>query len=109
MVRNRKKRDNKSKLEDKKCIGSRVTCHMSGVRFQVSGFFCHMSPLTYHLSLIPTATATDHPPAKTQTPRQKTQKTSGGMPILAIKSFTKRVQATWKRGFRMAQTHTHKT
>ena len=40
---------------------SGVTCHMSGAWCQVSRPACCMPPVTCHLSLIPTATATDHP------------------------------------------------
>ena len=35
---------------------------LSGVRCQVSGVRCQVSPVTYHMSLTPTATATDRPP-----------------------------------------------
>ena len=38
---------------------SRFRCIMSGVRCQVSGFTCCMSHVTRHMSITPTATATE--------------------------------------------------
>ena len=39
-----------------------ITCHLSHVTFRMSPVTCRMSPVTYHLSLTPTAIATDPPP-----------------------------------------------
>ena len=85
-----------------------VTCHMSHVTWQ-------MSPVACHLSITPTVTATDPPPAYSPTMHSrlilkdlkiikkiqntkksqngnKNKKTSRGMPILAIRSLTRSLQ-----------------
>ena len=46
-----------------RCQVSGVRCHMSGVMCCMSGVMCCVSTVTCHLSLTPTATATDPPPA----------------------------------------------
>ena len=55
------------------CPVSCVMCHVSGVMCQVSGVTCHVShvmchmsgsPVTFHMSLTPTATVRDPLPAK---------------------------------------------
>ena len=83
---------------------------------------CHVLRVKCHLSLTPTVTAPDPPPANSPTmhsmlvrkdPKtqknfktqkshkmaKKTHKKTGGMPILAIRSSTISLQSTGKRGF----------
>ena len=103
-----KETDRKGKIKNKK---SHVTCYVSHVT-------CRVSPVTCHLSLRPTATPKDPPPAntplctvgwfaKTRKPEKKFKhqknhqncknlKTSRGMPILAIRSLTRSLQSTGK-------------
>ena len=95
-----------------------VNCHMSHITCQMSHVACPLSPVTCHLSL--TATATDltipllTPPlctvgwlAKTQNtnnnnkkkkPLKRRKEASRGMPILAIRSWTRSLQSTRKLG-----------
>ena len=92
-------------------------CHM----FRAT---CCMSPVTYNLSLMPTATATFHPPANSPTmhsrlvckDQKKTKnaknqlsllkiKLSSRYPILAIVSLTRGLQSTRKCGFQEGTTY----
>ena len=92
---------------------------MSHVTFHMSHVTCRMLRVTCHLSLTPTATATDPSPANSPimhsrlvcqpnfSPSSKAQShwnnkktnTSRGMPILPIRSSTRSLQFTGKRGF----------
>ena len=54
-------------IEKKRCQASHITCHMSCVMCHFSRFTCCMSPGTCQMSLTPTATATEPPPANSPT------------------------------------------
>ena len=104
---------------------SHVICHVSRVRCHLSHVTPPLSPVTSHLSLPPTATATDPPPDNSTTmhsrlvckdpktqkkikrqkiiekkKEEKKEKTSRGMPILAISSLTRSLWSTGKWGFK---------
>ena len=87
---------------------------------------CHVLHVTSNLSLMPTATATDKPPANSpillsrlvckdpkteenfKTKKIIEKKMSRGMPVLAIRSLTRSLQSTGSGFFTMAQTpHGH--
>ena len=89
-----------------------VMCHVSLVICHESFVTCHVSHVTCQLSLTPTTTASNNPPAKSPTmhsrlvqknfkerAQKNKTKTSRGMPILAIHSMTRSLQSTRKRGF----------
>ena len=92
------------------CHVSHATCHLSHVMCHVSRVTCYVSPVTFHLSLTPTATATDHTPSNQLSIQSrlvckdqkkikrknhqncKNSKTSRGMPILATVSPTRSLE-----------------
>ena len=58
------KRTIKSQIScDVSGVKSFVMCQMSDVRCHISNVMCHMLHVTWRMSLIPRATATDPPPA----------------------------------------------
>ena len=70
------------------CVNrSTITKKKKLPRFQVSHVTCHQSPVTCHMSLTPTATATDLPPANSPTaPKGWHQRHSGGWFAKTLKS-----------------------
>ena len=106
---------------------SYVMCHLSFVICHVSHVTCHMIHVACHLSLTPTTTATDPPPANSPTIHSRrvckdtktqknvkthnnkkhrngdNQKTSRVMPILAIGSLTRSLQPIGKLAFQFEE------